>query len=384
MRITLQKEIRLCAIIFSKLNYNRLNQALLIRYNQNMNKALQQIIKTVQHNCHIADARHAGDYTLCVYLLKMREMYRWEQGLDFKTALTTNDVGDWLTAREGVWDDLEAQEYKLLQIDGKSYEPFDNDLINTLLDKKKLVYNAGLGLRCRPHFFIAELEETVEHAEYTVYISGKEYARDMAAPPAMAQGNHIFIRRESLRRVIWEILDDAFVAGLDNPLTRAMSFYNFDINVEEALNQMAETEIEYVIQHEIGEVKAGQILGESWNSMTAELAGVKVRTQAEIMLRAIRDHLADSISTLPLLLKNFNESSIHFYFGNMTAMRKYLAPSLINAYEYWYKTKDTSQLDEYSETAQLYWTELAFDINKHYKDLSHAPLIEEIIKERRL
>ncbi len=349
-----------------------------------MKKALQQIIKTVQYNCHIADARHAGDYTLCVYLLKMREMFRWEHGIDFKTTLTTDAVGDWLTAREGVWDDLEEQEYQSLQIDSESYEPFDNDLINTFLDKEKLVYNAGLGLRCRPHFFIAELDETIEHDEYTVFISGKEYARDMAAPPAMAQGTHIFIRRESLRRVIWEILDDAFVAGLDNPLTRAMSFYDFDLNPEVALNQMAEAEIEYVIQHEIGEVKAGQTLGESWNRMTAELASIKVRTQAEIMLRAVRDHFADSISTLPLLLKNRNKASIHFYFGNMTAMRKYLAPSLVSAYEYWHETKDFSQLDKYLANAQLHWNRLAVDINKHYKDSNDASLIEDLIKDRTL
>ncbi len=349
-----------------------------------MDKELKQIINTVQHNCHIADARHAGDYTLCVYLLKMREMFRWEQGIDFKTMLTTDDVGDWLTLREGVWDDLEEQEYESLHFNGESYEPFDNDLINTFLDKEKLVYNAGLGIRCRPHFFIAELEETIEHAEYTVYISGKEYARDMAAPPAMAQGDHIFIRRESLRRVIWEILDDAFVAGLDNPLTRAMSFYNFDTNLEEALNQMAEAEIEYVIQHEIGEVKAGQILGESWNNMTAELASAKIRTQAEIMLRAVRDHLADSLTTLPLLLKNCNEASIHFYFGNMTAMRKHLAPSLINAYESWHKTKDSSLLDECLINAQLHWNVLAADIKKHYEYSKDASLIEALIKERTL
>ena len=59
-----------------------------------MKHEIKQFIKTVQHNCHIADALYAGDYTLCVYLLKMREMYRWEQGIDFNKMLTTDDVGD--------------------------------------------------------------------------------------------------------------------------------------------------------------------------------------------------------------------------------------------------------------------------------------------------
>jgi hypothetical protein len=348
-----------------------------------MNKQLQQIIETVQHNCHIADARHAGDYTLCVYLLKMREMYRWEQGIDFKTQLTTDDVGDWLTEREGVWDDLEEQEYKSIQIENQDHDAFDNDLITTLLDKEKLVYNAGLGIRCRPHFFIAELEERIQHNDYTVTISGKEYARDMAAPPAMAQENQIFIRRESLRRVIWEILDDARVAGLDNPLTRAMSFYNFDTDAEDALNKMTEAEIQYVIQHEIGEVKAGKILGDDWNKMTAELASTKIRTQAEIMIRAVRDHLADSITTFPSLLKNLdNDASIHFYFGNMTAMRKHLAPSLIKAYEHWHKKGDDSLLSEYLVQAESHWKMLGNDINESYLSSNDASAIEELIKEK--
>ena len=351
---------------------------------ENMDKNLQQIINTIQHNCHIADARHAGDYTLCVYLLKMREMYRWEQGIDFKTMLTTDDVGDWLTEREELWDDIEEQEYKALVINNgtedKSYEPFDNDLINALLDKEKLVYNAGLGIRCRPHFFIAELEKTIKHEEYTVFISGKEYARDMAAPAAMAQESTIFIRRESLRRVIWEILDDARVAGLDNPLTRAMSFYDFEGDAEEALNQMTEAEIEYVIQHEIGEVKAGKILGDTWNDMTVKLA----RTQAEIMLRAIRDHLADSITTLPVLLENKSKASIHFYFGNMTAMRKHLAPSLMEAYQTWHETGDLTALKDVSNRSQAHWKALATKVIRLYSSADNAEKVEELIKENKL
>jgi hypothetical protein len=342
-----------------------------------MDKELQQIIESVQHNCHIADARHAGDYTLCIYLLKMREMYRWEQGINFKTLLTSDDVGDWLTMREGVWDDVEEQDYQPLKIAGKSYDPFENDLISDFFRKQKLVYNAGLGIRCRPHFFVAKLEKVINHNDYTVYISGKEYARDMAAPAAMAQDKCIFIRRESLRRVIWEILDDARVTGLDNPLTRAMSFYCFDSDAEKALNEMTEAEIEYVIQHEIGEVKAGKIVGENWNEMLTSVA----RTQAEIMLRAVRDHLADSMTTLPKLLDAGNNASIHFYFGNMTAMRKHLAPSLIDAYEVWNENNEINILKQGLAGLEEHWNKLVNDINHDFKVSNDASSLEALISE---
>ena len=342
------------------------------------------MIEAVQHNCHIADALYAGDYTLCVYLLKMREMYRWEQGIDFKTQLTTDDVGDWLTTREGLWDDVEEMDYKPLLIKDKEYEPFDNHLINTLLKENNLVYNAGLGIRCRPHFFVAELEKSIQTDDYTILISGKEYARDMAAPAAMAQGNNIFIRRESLRRVIWEILDDARVQGLDNPLTRAMSFYEFETDAEAALNKMTEAEIEYVIQHEIGEVKAGKILEDSWNDMTIKLT----RTQAEIMLRAVRDHLADSLTTLPTLIKNHQDNdasaSLHFYFGNMTAMRKHLAPSLFEAYQHWHDTGSLTELTDLSRKLPEHWRRVATKVTTLYSQSADAEPIESLIKDHKI
>lgn len=352
-----------------------------------MNSKLVELVKTIQHNCHIADARHAGDYTLCVYLLKMREMYRWERSIDFKTMLTTDDVGDWLTSREGVWDELEEQEYKHLKINQQRFEPFDNELINTFLGKENLVYNAGLGIRSRPHFFIAELEKSIQHDDYTIFISNKEYARDMAAPPAMAQGKNIFVRRESLRRVIWEILDDARVTGLDNPLTRTMSFYDFETDAEAAINQMTEVEIEYVIEHEIGEVKSGELLGKIegdkiWNDMLDKYS----RTHAEIMLRAIRDHLADSMTTLPKLLESDgnNAASLHFYFGNLTAMRKHLAPKLIEAYQYWNESGKLDQLQQVVDRSKSHWFGLSKKLIEQYLAGQDAAAIESTVNENKL
>ncbi|CAA6822965.1 MAG: Unknown protein [uncultured Thiotrichaceae bacterium] len=312
---------------------------------------IRTLAETVQHNCHIADARHAGDYTLCVYLLKMREMYRWEQGESFKTALTTDDVGDWLTEREGAWDDVEEQDYKSLDIDGKSYDPFDNDAINVLLESKGLVYNAGLGIRCRPHFFLGQLEEEQQADSHTILISGKEYARDMAAPPAMIQGDKVFVRMESLRRVLWEKFEEWRMTGLDNPIGRAASFYNFETDVEAALDEISDVESRMVIAHEVGEIMAGQEYGDAWLAMLNAIP----RSHAEIMLRAVRDHYADALHTLPLLVENANPASIHFYFGNLTAMRKKLAPALYSAYETWHKTDDLQALEQLIPAMAEHW-----------------------------
>ncbi|HHL18226.1 MAG TPA: hypothetical protein ENJ33_00665 [Thiothrix sp.] len=348
-----------------------------------MNKeALSLLTKTVQHNCHIADARHAGDYTLCVYLLKMREMYRWEQGQDFSKTLTTDDVGDWLTKREEKWDDVEERDYQPLVINGKSYDAFDNDAINILLKEEKLVYNAGLGVRCRVHFFLGELEEYHEHDDYRILVSGKEYARDMGAPPAMAQQQSIFIRMESLRRMLWEKVEEWRMSGLDNPIGRAAAYYDFDGNVESALDQMATLEADVLIAHEIGEVQAGKLLGdEQWSAM---LNGLPARSHAELMLRAVRDHLADTLHTLPFLLQNKHPACLHFYFGVMTSMGKKLSPALYAAYKHWHNTHDLSQLQVLIEVHKTHWQQTAQQaIAIFQKDAEQAvQKIEDLIETR--
>jgi len=52
--------------------------------------------ETVQKNCHISDARYAGNYSMCIFLLKMREYYRWEHGLSLTQEIQRSKVGDWM------------------------------------------------------------------------------------------------------------------------------------------------------------------------------------------------------------------------------------------------------------------------------------------------
>ena len=328
-----------------------------------MNVEIKALAETVQHNCHIADARHAGDYTLCVYLLKMREMYRWEQQESFNTSLTTDDVGEWLTEREGQWDEVEASNYQPLTINGQEYDPFDNKAINILLQDKGLVYNAGLGLRCRPHFFLAKLITVRKEDSFDIIISGQEYARDMAAPPAMFQQGRIYIRRESLRRMLWEKVEEWRMSGLDSPVGRAANYYDFENDVELSLDKMADTEIEIIIAHEKGEALAEKVLGEGWQEMLMAMP----QTHAEIMLRAIRDHYADALTTLPLLIKNNNPASTHFYFGNMTAMRKKLAPTLVAAYQKWNETQHMDIFKELLAVQESHWKAVSLDALSLYQ-----------------
>ena len=164
-------------------------------------------------------------------------------------------------------------------------------------------------------------------------------------------------------------------------MARAIACYDFDNDLQGALDAMTERELESAILHEIGEIRAGEDLA-GWQDMMSQL----MFTQAEIMARAVRDHLADAISTLPALLRNQQEASIHFYMANLTSMRKHIFPALMEAYNDWCKSRDTARLEELIDKSRSHWRAVATEmlaIFNQYGENSHER-IEELMKNSTL
>ncbi len=342
----------------------------------------RQLIDTVQRNCHISDARHAGNYTLCVYLLKMREFYRWEKSHRFCAELSTDDIGQWLNQREELWDSLEHEDYAPLPIDGEHFDPFESEDINRQLLQQGLVYSGGIGVKSKPHFFIGELEHEQRINGYHILVSAREYARDLTSPPAMSQGNTIFMRRESFKRMIWERTEEWRWNKPDNAMARAIACYDFDHDVDAALSAMTDNELQAAMLHEIGEIRAGEALP-GWSEMMQAISF----TPAEIMARAVRDHLADTLSTLPKLLQDNNKASIHFYFANLTSMRKLIFPLLQDAYRQWLQNGDTGALSHGVELGQLHWQNIGSQmlaLHRQYDSESLSDGIQNLVKQNHL
>jgi len=342
---------------------------------------IQKLINNVQQNCHISDARHAGNYTLCVYLLKMREFYRWEQQHAFSDKLSKNDIGDWITKREELWQDVENDEYHSITFADNKYDPFDSENINQSLVSDKLIYSGGYGVKDKPHFFLAELENQETVNDYTIYISGKEYARDLTSPPAMSHNKTIYIRRESFKRLIWERTDEWRWNKPENAMARAIRCYDFDNDLENALSEMTDNELDAAVLHEIGEIQAGENLA-GWHQMMSDITF----TQAEIMARAVRDHYADALNTLPTLIENNNQASIHFYFANLTNMRKHIFPSLMDAYDQWCESKNVKVIEQIIASSLDHWQNIAQQIiTLHRQDAEQCSVhIEALIKQKQL
>ena len=290
---------------------------------------LPELASAVQRNCDISDARYAGDYGMCTFLLKMREYYRWEHELPFTRALPRGELGDWLSAREAAWRDLEAEEFLPLPLESGAADPLAADEANRELLPRGLVYSAGYGRFGKPVFFLGALLRVEQRDGCRVIVSSCEYARELSAPPAMLLGNTIYVRMESVRRYLWEKIEEWQWRRLEGRRARALAGYDFVADPESALARMAENEAESMILHELGEARAGALLGAAWEETIAS----RVRTPAETHARAVRDLLADCLSTLPALIARENVPALHFHFATFDAPRRELFPQALAAYE---------------------------------------------------
>jgi hypothetical protein len=109
-------------------------------------------------------------------------------------------------------------------------------------------------------------------------------------------------------------------------------------------------------------------------------------TQAEIMARAVRDRYADTLHTLPTLIRNNNQASIHFYFANLTHMRKHIFPSLMKAYEQWCEDKKIASIEKTVTTALGHWQDIAQQmLALHQQDAEHCSVtIEALVKNNHI
>jgi hypothetical protein len=314
-----------------------------------------QLADAVQHNCDISDARHAGDYGLCTFLLKMREYYRWENELPFGRNPPKDELGRWLTTREQLWSGIEADDFAPLPLGRCELNPFDAETANDELLPEGYVYSAGYGRFQKPLFFLGRLLRVEERAGFTIVVSSCEYARELAAPPAMLQGRAIFLRQESVRRYLWEKIEEWQWRKQDNAMARALASYQFMTDTEAALERMVDNEMETMILHEIGEAHAGELLGDSWH----ELLELVARTKAEPLARAVRDLLADCLSTMPELIACANLPALHFYFATFDAPRRQLFPQAILAYEHFLKHGDLGRLAQVAHDGKDRWLAVA-------------------------
>ena len=298
---------------------------------------LDALVAAVQTNCHLADAHHAADLSLCSYLLQMRELFRWERGLAFGVAVDRQAVGQWLAQRESHWSQIEHRPWQALPIGGREFDAHDVEAVNAALAPRGLVYGAGLAGVDRPTFFLAHLLGCKQlEPGVLLQICGRELARGLfAAPAALAGGHTVVLRRESLARVLWEKFEAFSVRRVDTAFKALLEAYGLHEGADfvAAMPRLVDDLSETLVLHELGEYRAGQWLEPGWAAMRLGL-GLEHR-RADLHVRAVRDHITDLEFTLPALIERTDAAALHFWFANYDGVREQLFPTLSQAYAAW-------------------------------------------------
>lgn len=298
------------------------------------------LVAAVQANCDIADARHATDMTLCVYLLQMREYFRWERGVALGAALARDEIGAWIAEREALWSSLADAPLAALHCPGATAEvdAFDAAAINRRLLPVGLLYGAGLASSERPVFFVAELHGATRRNGLDVLYAGRELARGLLAPPAVLAATTpgapaIVVRREAVARWGWEKVETyALHRRPGSALHAAIDAYGFDEQgFDVALPRWIDEQSEAMVLHELGEHRAGEVLGPQWGALRMALP----TRRGDHFARAVRDQIADFSVTLPTLLERDARASIHVWFASYDGVRELLFPTLKQAYAAW-------------------------------------------------
>jgi len=309
-----------------------------------------KLLQTIRHNCDISDARDNGIYSICMLVLKLRNLYKWEQGIEPWQEPDSGELLDWIEAKENYWETIAEEEYSPLEINGREADPFSVEEVNPLLAGEGRLDGAGYGRSLKSIFFLAEKirEEIVEGCP--VIILGRESARELSSPFAMHQDGTIIIRRDPLRFFFWDHVQEirsSCKASLHHALDHYGILRDGQLDQEafrQQLDTIVDAEIPMFIYHEVGEV-----LQDTFDSDTLrQIISTFPDSAIEYVSRAVKDVLADTHAQgmMGFIIREQRDASLGFYVGFLAGLRRVLSPEVIQAFDRFLEDGDWSRIEE--------------------------------------
>jgi len=315
---------------------------------------LKTLISGVKKNCNISDARYWGFYSICGLLLRVRELYRNEKDIRPWEMIRKEEISEWLDERENLWKEFEDKDFEDVVIGERLFGPFEVEKINEALEKENLVYGAGYGIHMKPSFFLAALLSKKKVEGYDVYIGGHEYAKDLSDYPATLQNGTIFARIDTTRNLIWEKFEELRLKGPKGSL--AFAFSKYDIKPGDELSedmygrmfQVASSEVEAYVYHEVGEATESKRLGSEWKDLLVDYSGSKV----EVFARGVKDLLSDTSEKgmLRHIIETQKDGSLGFYILFLAGYRKLIFPEIVKFFEGFVESGDWRLIEDARKT----------------------------------
>ncbi|SHO49261.1 Sfum_1244 family protein [Desulfopila aestuarii] len=308
-----------------------------------------ELIEDIQHNCNISDARDHGIYSMCTMVLKLRNLYKWEKGLQPWEEPESADLLDWIDAKEKFWATIANEPYRPLSAFGGTIAPLDLEEVNATLNGT-LFYGAGYGRSMKAVFFLAEKREQRIVEGCPVTILGLEQAREMASPFAMVQEGQIIIRSQSLRYFFWDQVQEVR-SSCRSSLRYALDDYGvlrdgvLDQNLfRDTLDRIVEEEMNLFVYHEVGEMLQSTLTSESLKTIIGHFPG----SVLEFVGRAVKDILADihPQGLLAYVIREERISSLAFYLAFMDGLRAKLFPEIQAAWQLFLVDRDWHHIEQ--------------------------------------
>lgn len=309
------------------------------------------LLKTIKRNCDISDARDNGIYSICTLVMKLRNLYKWEKGLEPWEEPDSPVLLDWIEAKEEYWESIQSETFTDIPVNGEAVDPFHLPVINEYLSAENMVYGAGYGRSMKAVFFMAEvLEDRVVEGCPTL-ILGREKARELSSPFAMLQDNVIYIRKDPMRFFFWDQIQE-INQSCRVSIQQALKAYDLlqdgcGLDRQKLIavfDDIIEEELEIFIYHEVGEHQENLLNSEVLQKIIAAFPA----SALELVTRSVKDMLADThpVGLLSHIVTKERGSSLGFYFAFLDGMRKHLCPELIEAAKRFWDSGDWSLLQQ--------------------------------------
>jgi hypothetical protein len=309
------------------------------------------LLKTVKKNCDISDARDNGIYSICTLVLKLRNLYKWENGLDPWQEPESPVLLDWIAAKEEYWETIRDEEFLQIPINGIRVDPFLPPVINEYLSTGNHVYGAGYGRSMKAVFFIAEILEDRVVEGCPTLILGEEKSRELSSPFALLQDGIIYIRKEPLRFFFWDQIQEI------NPsskvaMQQALACYGLikdgcSLDREKLVDifdSIVDQELDIFIYHEVGESQKSLLDSDVLKKIISAFPA----SALELVARAVKDILADTHpeGLLGHILAREKKSSLNFYVSFLDGMRKLLCPEINEASKQFWENGDWALIEK--------------------------------------
>ncbi|SMC26925.1 hypothetical protein SAMN02746041_02814 [Desulfacinum hydrothermale DSM 13146] len=299
----------------------------------------------VRYNCLLAEAHHGGTLSVCGLVLRLRDHYKWEQGLPPWREPEPSDLLDWIETREARWEEIDSEGFTSLRIGSELLDPFQVERINDVLVPEGLVYGAGYVAGLRPSFFLGTLREIQYLDDVRVLMVGKELARDIFASPAMRQGSIIYARHHPMVSFLWEQIFERRPSAR-NALHFALAQYGLDMEAVSAdpnghadrLYAISEEQLATWVHHELGEMRQSLFDNAMWREIVASYANSAV----EVYARVLKDLAADTDETglLAHITTARKAASLGFYVAFLRPFTKLLFPEILRAFRVFRQSRD--------------------------------------------